>query len=68
MNMMATSRIEPGWPLTSVCPSEVRAKRPGSGSVNTPAPASVRSSRCSDGGCALARLARTSAGAGPAMS
>ena len=49
MNMMATSRIEPGWLLTSSCPSGFRAKAPGSGSVNTPTPASVRNSRRSDG-------------------
>jgi hypothetical protein len=40
MNMMATSRIEPGWPLTSVCPSEV-SEEPGSVLVTRLRPASV---------------------------
>ena len=44
--------MEPGWLRVSVLPSGVSAKTPGSGSVNTPALASVRSRRSSDGACA----------------
>src|ERR1700722_18872813 len=65
--MMARSRMDPGWLRASVLPSGVSAKTPGSGSVNTPAPASVRSRRSSDGGCAPACSASTPAATGPAV-